>query len=603
MTQTLARTTHSPGQSDNGLPVSTATALPDDFQQCLADAETLECIPLAEMQTLRQRFESNVFNLVVMGEFKRGKSSVINALIGEDVLPVGVVPLTAIATILEYGEESAVHILFQDGTETPADLQALWDFATEKGNPDNKKGVSEVRVSWPSPWLKSGVRLIDTPGIGSVYRHNSDITYGLLPRADAVLLVLSVDQPIGQVEYDFLKQVRDYAGRIFFLLNKADLLTPTDLAESQDFTSRVIAEAMDCSATLFPCSARLALEGRKNDSAEQLAQSGFPAFTEVLKLFLENDKGNALVGSLARGLLRLLFQAKFSAELTLSSLTVPVDELRNKVKAFENKREEMAQEGRDFSILLEAEVRHLADHDVAADVENFKAGLSGEIEARMMKHFDSVRHLSSHELDESLRQYAVERVRTGWDRFRRDEDEKLEAAFHRICTRFSGKINATVDELYRFSSDLFAIPFDAVAADADWGIPSGFYYKFWEAPGSIRLMTTSFLHALPKFLGDRLILKDARKYARELADTQAGRVRYDFAQRLDKSMCAFEKGMCERLTVTLTHIESAVNKGLELAAASGAEADDEAKCLNTRLEALAVLVKRAQLLTEPARSN
>ncbi|HEB55958.1 MAG TPA: hypothetical protein ENI98_06585 [Gammaproteobacteria bacterium] len=564
----------------------------DDFRQCLAEAESLECIPPAEIETLRQRLESNIFNLLVMGEFKRGKSSVINALIGDEVLPVGVVPLTAIATILEYGETPAMQILFKDGTETQVEVQALWDFATEKGNPNNEKGVSEVRVSWPSPWLKSGVRLIDTPGIGSVHQHNSAVTYSLLPRADAVLLVLSVDQPIGQVEYDFLKQVRDYAGRIFFILNKMDLLTAADLAESQAFVAQVISEAMDCPVTLFPLSARLALAGRKNDSAEQLAQSGFPTFTEALKLFLEKDKGDALLVSLARGLLRLLSQIKFSTELTLSSLAVPIDELRHKVKAFEKKRGEMLQDEHDFSILLKAEIKHLADHTVTTDVENFMAELSGKIENRVNTHFDKVRHLPSSKLDESLRQYAIEEVRSGWDHFRREEDDKLEAAFDQICARFSRKINATVDELYRFSSDLFNIPFDTVAADSAWGIQAGFYYKFWDAPGSIRIMTTSFLHALPKFLGDRLILRAARKYARELAITQAGRVRYDFAQRLDKSMRIFEKSMRKQLSMALANIEAAVKKGLELAAATGAEADDEAKRLSTRLESLALLVER-----------
>ncbi len=567
------------------------------FQQCLTNTETLACLPPAEIQGLRQRLESNVFNLIVMGEFKRGKSSVINALIGEEVLPVGVIPLTAIATILEYGKTPSVQILFQDGTKTQTEIPALWDFATEKGNPDNKKGVSEVHIHWPSPWLKSGMRLIDTPGIGSVHQHNSDVTYGLLPRADAVLLVLSVDQPIGQVEYNFLKQLQDYAGRIFILLNKTDLLTATDLAESQAFTLQVIEKVMVEAVTLFPFSARLALEGQKNNAPAQLAQSGFLTFTEALKLFLAQDRGDALIISLSKRLLRLLTQTRFSAELTLSSLTVPVDELRHKVSAFENKRDEMAQEGDDFRLLLKAKVSHLADHDVTTDVENFTAKLTSEIDAQIINHFSQTHSLPSHKLDESLRQYAVTAVRTGWDRFRGSEDEKLATAFHQICARFNEKIDTTVDQLYRFSADLFAIPFDAVAADSDWGVQSGFYYKFWEAPGSIQLMTTSLLHALPKFIGDRIILKAARKYARELVDTQAGRIRYDFAQRLDKSMRTSGKDMSERLTMALTHIEAAVKKGLELAATSGAEADDEAQRLNTRLEALAVLIKQVKSLS------
>jgi len=336
-------------------PVQLSDALPDNFRHYLGEAETLQCLPATELQSLRQRLESNVFNLVVMGEFKRGKSSVINALIGENVLPVGVIPLTAIATFLEYGKTAAMQILFQDGRETQAEVQTLWDFATEKGNPGNEKKVAEVHIRWPSPWLKLGVRLIDTPGIGSVHQHNSDVTYDMLPRSDAVLLVLSVDQPIGQVEQDFLRQIRDYAGRIFFLLNKVDMLTADELDESLAFVSQVVTETMGDSVTLFPISARLALAEQDSQSADQQEKSGFPVFTKALQHFLARDRDNALVTSLSRSLLRLLNQAKFSTELTLSSLSVPIEELRHKVKAFKNKRDEMIQEGRDFSILLKAE--------------------------------------------------------------------------------------------------------------------------------------------------------------------------------------------------------------------------------------------------------
>lgn len=573
-------------------PAQSSNTLPDNFRQYLNDAETLQCLPATELQSLHQRLESDVFNLVVMGEFKRGKSSVINALIGENVLPVGVIPLTAIATFLEYGETPAMQILFQDGNETQADVQTLWDFATEKGNPDNEKNVAEVHIRWPSPWLKLGVRLIDTPGIGSVHQHNSDVTYDMLPRSDAVLLVLSVDQPIGQVEQDFLNQIRDYAGRIFFLLNKVDMLTADELDESLAFVSRVVTETMGNPVTLFPISARLALAEQDNQSADQQEKSGFPAFTKALQHFLARDRDNALVTSLSRSLLRLLTQAKFSTELTLSSLSVPIEELRHKVNAFENKRDEMIQEGRDFSILLKAEVKHLADNDVTTDVEEVTPRISRKIDSKVVNHFNSVHHLPSHKMDESLRQCAIEAVRADWDRFRRDEDEKLEAAFQHICARFSGKINTTVDELYRFSSDLFAIPFDTVSTDTNWSVPSRFYYKFWEAPGSMRLMTTSLIHALPKLLGDRLILRNARIYARELANTQAGRVRYDFAQHLDKSMYTFEKEMRERLTVAVEHIEAAVNKGLKLAAGNAKEADAAEKRFTTRLQALNTLVEK-----------
>lgn len=568
--------------------------------QCLADAEGLAGILPAELRALRERAESNVFNLVAAGEFKRGKSSVLNALIGADILPVAVVPLTAIATILEYGAEPAVRVVFQDGTERQAALEALWDFVTEKGNPANQKGVGEVRIAWPSPWLKSGVHLIDTPGIGSVYRHNTDVTYRFLPKADAVLFLLSVDQPVGQAEYDFLKEVREYAGRIFFLLNKADLLSEADLAESAAFASRVLEEAMGGPVAMFSVSARLALEGRKSGSEDLLAKSRFPAFTEALERFLMEGKGNALAASVAKGLLRLVSQARFNAELALSSLSTPVEELQRKVAAFERKRGEMAQEKRDFAILLEAEIKRLAGQDVTADVEVFKAKLAGEIEAKVKARFEAVRHLPSRELHEDLQRCVVDEVRAAWDGFRRDEDERLEAAFQAVCGRFSGKIDATVDELYRFSSELFSVPFEAVGAESAWSAKSRFYYKFWEVPGSLKIMTTSLLHALPKFLGDALILREARKYGRELTDTQAGRVRYDFAQRLDKSMRDFKAAMLERIDATLESIEAAVKKGMETGAENATQADSRARELAADLERLAGFATRLQALTGAA---
>jgi GTP-binding protein EngB required for normal cell division len=565
------------------------------LRDCLADAGTLAGIPPAELRALQARAESTVFNLVVVvGEFKRGKSSVLNALIGATVLPVGVVPLTAIATVLEYGEALRVQVVFRDGEERQVAPETLWDYVTEKGNPANEKGVAEARIAWPSPWLESGVRLIDTPGIGSVYRHNTDVTYRFLPRADAVLFLLSVDQPVGQAEYDFLKDVREFAGKIFFLLNKTDLLSEADLAESSAFASRVLEEAMGGPVVVFPISARLALEGRETGSAELLAASRFPAFTEALECFLMEGKGNALATSVAKALLRLLSQARFNAELALSSLSTPVEELRRKVEAFEQKRDEMAQEKRDFAVLLEAEVKRLADQVVTADVEAFKARLTKDIEAKVKTRFETVRHLPSGELHEDLQRCAMDEVRAAWDGFRRDEDEKLETAFQALCERFSGKIDAAVDELYRFSSELFSIPFEAVGAESAWRAESHFYYKFWETPGSLRIMTTSLLHALPKFLGDALILRDTENYVRELTDTQAGRVRYDFAQRLDKSMRDFKAAMAERLDATLEGIAAAVAKGMETGAANAAEAEGRAHELATDLDRLSGLAARLQ---------
>jgi Dynamin family len=559
---------------------------------CLGEAAVLAGIAPGELAALRHRAEADVFNLVAVGEFKRGKSSVLNALLGADILPVGVVPLTAIATMVSHGEQVSVDVVFDSGELRAVAPQALADYVTEKGNPRNAKAVREVRVAWPSPWLASGVRLIDTPGIGSVYRHNSEVTYRFLPDADAVLFMLSVGQPAGRAEIEFLKDVREYAGRIFFLLNKVDLLTETELAESVEFASQVIAEAIGRPAPIFPVSARLALEGQKTGDRAVLSQSRFPAFTEALARFLMEGKGNALAAALAKRLLRLVAQARLNAELEFSSLRTPLEELRGKLTLFENKRDEVGQERRDFAILLEAEVKRLADQTVTEDVEAFGARLGGEVEAVLNARYRAVRHLPSRELAAELERAAMEAVKVAWDRFRHVEDECIGAQCHDLCRRFGARIDATVDELYRFSSELFSVPFEAVGADTEWRSQTDFYYKFWDEPPVLKTLTTSLLLALPKLLGDSLVLREGVKYGRELADTQAGRVRYNFAQRLDKSMRDFKAAMLERLDATLAGIEAAVKKGLETDAAGVAQADRRAAELTLELERLAGLADR-----------
>lgn len=558
-----------------------------------------------QLAGLREKLESQTFNLVVVGEFKRGKSSAVNALMGADLLPVGVVPLTTIATILAYGERTSAQVLFQNGKHLSIPPLELQDYVTEKGNPHNAKAVAEVRLTYPSDWLRNGVRLVDTPGIGSVYRHNSDVTYGFLPKADAVLFMLSVDQPVGQAEYDFLKKVSEYAGKTFFLLNKADLLGADELKESVEFSTRVIAEALGKPAPVFPVSARQALEGQVQRDSNLLEQSRFPIFSAALSRFLMEQKGNALAVSIAKNLLRFVAQARFADELALASLATPLAELQQKMAAFETKRGEMEQEKRDFAVLLEAEVKRLADREVTADVDAFKAKLTQEVEASVRAHFDKVRSLPSHELHKELQRCAVEKVRIAWDGFRLNEDKKLEAAFQALCARFSGKIDETVDALYRFSSELFAVPFEAAGAEAEWNVQSSFYYKFWDAPGSLKIAITSLLHALPKFLGDTLICQEAERYGAELADTQAGRIRYDFAQRLDKSMRGFKSTMLARIDATLEGIAAAMRRGTEIGSAGTQDADAKARELSAAIRKLDDLSNRlsriaGQISTENA---
>lgn len=552
---------------------------------CIEDLAGLDGVPGESCRELREKIAAQTFNLVVAGQFKRGKTSVVNALIGANLLPVGVVPLTSIVTLLSYGETPAVQVIFENDAREDTTAEKLWDYVTEKGNPRNAKNVREVRVSYPSPWLGGGVRLVDTPGIGSVYRHNSDVTYQFLPKADAVLFILSVDQPVSQAEYDFLKETAGYAGKIFVLLNKADLLSEQELQESVAFTRKVVTEAMGGAVNLFPVSARLALEGKLNSSEELVRKSRFPDFSGALSAFLAQDKANVLVGSVARNLLRLVSQARFNVDLEIKSLTTPLDQLKEKIRAFENKEKEVLRAKQDDDILMEGETRKLL-RVVEEDLSAFGARLTPRIGAGIERQFDQHKRLASGKLHGVLEQYVITEVKAAFDGWRAAEDEKIATAFNALCARFATQINDTMDDLFRFSSELFAVPFDSVRAESLWNVQSEFYYKFWSEPVGLQILTSSLIHALPKLLSDRLILKKVKASAGEIVEMQLGRVRYDFAQRLDKSMREFKSVLQDKLEAMIESIDGAVKKGVSMERAGEGEVERRTRSLLSTARAL-----------------
>jgi small GTP-binding protein len=210
---------------------------------------------------LRHRLGTGRLRVLVAGEAKRGKSTLVNALLGREVLPTGVTPLTAVATTVTYSTDDDAEVFFHDGSTAAIALADLSDFVTERGNPGNRRGVAGVTVRLDAPILARGVELVDTPGTGSVYEHNTDAADTVLPTMDAAVFVLTADPPVSSTERDLLTKVAGLSVARFMVLNKADYLNDAELAEALDFTARVVADAAGEPPRIYPLSARAALTG------------------------------------------------------------------------------------------------------------------------------------------------------------------------------------------------------------------------------------------------------------------------------------------------------------------------------------------------------
>jgi GTP-binding protein EngB required for normal cell division len=248
------------------------------------------------------------FALAVLGQFKRGKSSLMNAIVGREVLPTGVLPLTSAITILKFGPVERLLIHREDWSwpqEEP--LSQLAQYVTEKGNPGNVKQVKMACVELPLPFLRRGLEFVDTPGVGSAIEANTATTYGFLPNCDAVIFVTSVDTPLTAVEIEFLQRIRQHVHKVFFVVNKMDLLGETERQEVLEFISETIRRQVgDGAASVFPLSSRLGLAARMAGDADAYAQSGLKDLEETLATFLSEEKAATFLTAIIDKAARIL---------------------------------------------------------------------------------------------------------------------------------------------------------------------------------------------------------------------------------------------------------------------------------------------------------
>ena len=273
------------------------------------------------LRDLMTRLGEDRLQLVVLGQFKRGKTSLMNAIIRRPLLPTGALPVTSAVTSLRYGPSVRAAVkragrAFNE--EIP--VASLPEFVTERGNPGNRKRVLSVAVEVPAPFLRRGLHFVDTPGIGSANERATETTLGFLPEADAAIFVTSADGPMSRAELEFLDCVRKHVRKLFFVLNKVDQLAADERGEVVNDTARLLACRLGAeSVRLYPVSATRALVADPAD-AEALAESGFPALENALATFLSEERQSVFLAALLDRAIAALEETRFMLGLRRRAL-------------------------------------------------------------------------------------------------------------------------------------------------------------------------------------------------------------------------------------------------------------------------------------------
>ena len=236
---------------------------------------------------LLARLAEDRFQLAVVGQFSRGKSTLVNAILGDAYLPTGALPVTSVVTTVGYGSRARVVVR---RTETSLPIETSVDdlprFVVQASAEREELGVASVEIEVPAEVLRLGFWFVDTPGVGSAIAANTATTRRYLPDADAVIFVTGFDAPLGEPELQFLDDVRRHVKRLFFVVNKLDLLPAAEAEEVTRFVRDRVFERTGAQPRMFAISARGGLEAKLHGDPERLASSGLPELERTLVRFL-----------------------------------------------------------------------------------------------------------------------------------------------------------------------------------------------------------------------------------------------------------------------------------------------------------------------------
>lgn len=287
------------------------------------------------LRQLERKVGNDTFRIQIVGTFKNGKSTFINALLGEDILPSKALPCTAVINEIKYGETKRAVLNFRNPlperllSDIPAptlehmkahgmkdvppmdiEYDRMEDYVTipVDGDQDEislKSPYLSVELYYPSPFLKEGVEIVDSPGLNE-NDERSAVTFSYLDKADAIIFLLDATRACAQDEMDTIESILLPKGfsDMFFAVNRFDLIRPKEKNEVRKFVEDKVRKYT--TNEIFCLSALQALDGKIDNDQELLEESGFMPFEKRLAEFLDKDKGKIKLAKPARELKHIL---------------------------------------------------------------------------------------------------------------------------------------------------------------------------------------------------------------------------------------------------------------------------------------------------------
>lgn len=359
----------------------------------------------------REKLESHRFSVGIMGEFKRGKSTVINSLLEREIMPADILPTSATMNRVTYDMQPRAELKMRDGSVKKIGVEDLVEYVTKLDSERESRAalVDEAVVFYPCRFCQNGVDIVDTPGLNDDERMNK-ISEEIIPKLDAVIMVITPGSPFSMSESEFVrnKLMSSDLGRLVFLVNKIDTIRrPADreravagikekiqetvLEKMADMYGKDSRQYQDAklkmgNIRIYPFSALDALEGKQNGDNEMIERSGTIPFEEALTKMLTEERGALELGAPINTLQRSVLDIKKNIEVRRNALDMSAAE-------FEARQKEAVTRIQELRVQKKEEQKHLRDRskEVQKDLSKRTAQFYPQLESQVAAVVDNYR--------------------------------------------------------------------------------------------------------------------------------------------------------------------------------------------------------------------
>jgi len=493
-------------------------------------AQELGAEPVAEeARELAARVSEGRFYVACVGQFKRGKSTLLNALVGHEVVPTGYVPVTAVPTVIRFGDELHARVRMRDGAWRDIAMSDLKEYVTEELNPENKKAVEGAEVFVRSPLLSSGMCFVDTPGLGSVFTENTATTQAFIPHVDAALVVVGADPPIAGEELALVEAIGKQVQDLILVINKADRTSNLERAAAAQFTREVLEKRLHRPmGDVFEVSAAERMENRGPLRDWEKLQAS-------LHRLVEDSGRNMVRAACDRGLQRLSEQLLAIIREDRDALLRPIEESERRIVLMKETISEADRSMRELNYLFMAEQHRISGLFVERHQRFFRSAWS-ESETEFGEELPSLPLGFGPNYRRRLMRLAQDISHRKVMPWLKPEQEEGERQYRAVALRFVEMGNNFLKKLADAGlSELMRMP-HALDPEKGLRVRSRFMFEDFigiaQPPSPLRWLADIIL---PLVGARKVITNEARVFLRELLEVNSTRVQSDVLNRIQES--------------------------------------------------------------------